>query len=80
MPPENAERARIELYQQCCRNGFQACGWRRKLKPAVSQRLDAALIARLTDPANYLSSAPAMVDQVLAYSATVVTPPQRAGS
>ncbi|MGI4849360.1 MAG: hypothetical protein ACRYGK_14645, partial [Janthinobacterium lividum] len=72
--------ARIELYQQCCRNGFQAWGGRRQQKPPVWQRRDAAVIAPVTHPANYLSSAPAMVDQVLAYSATVVTPPQRAGS
>ncbi len=33
--------------------------------PAVTAHLDAATIARLTDPANYLGEAPAMVDRVL---------------
>lgn len=37
--------------------------------PAVSRRLDPALIERLTDPANYLGIAPQMVDQVLESSA-----------
>ena len=37
--------------------------------PSVSSRLDPQLIERLTDPANYLGSAPQMVDQVLANSA-----------
>lgn len=36
--------------------------------PAVAERLDPQLIERLTDPANYLGMAPAMVDQVLAKS------------
>ena len=31
--------------------------------PAVSSRLDSALIERLTDPKNYLGAAPAMVDE-----------------
>jgi 3-carboxy-cis,cis-muconate cycloisomerase len=35
----------------------------------VSSRLDRAAIERLTDPANYLGMAPAMVDRVLASSA-----------
>ncbi|MGV3951954.1 class-II fumarase/aspartase family protein [Citrobacter freundii] len=34
--------------------------------PSVSERLDPQLIEELTDPANYLGMAPAMVDQVLA--------------
>ncbi|MFB0934766.1 MAG: adenylosuccinate lyase family protein [Propionivibrio sp.] len=38
--------------------------------PSVASRLDPQLIERLTDPANYLGSAPQMVDQVLASSAT----------
>ena len=33
--------------------------------PAVSSRLDSALIERLTDPKNYLGAAPAMVDEAL---------------
>jgi 3-carboxy-cis,cis-muconate cycloisomerase len=33
--------------------------------PAVSSRLDPALIERLTDPKNYLGAAPAMVDEAL---------------
>jgi 3-carboxy-cis,cis-muconate cycloisomerase len=33
--------------------------------PAVSGHLDRAAIERLTDPANYLGAAPAMVDRVL---------------
>lgn len=37
--------------------------------PSVASRLDPQLIERLTDPANYLGSAPQMVDQVLASSA-----------
>ena len=37
--------------------------------PSVASRLDSQLIERLTDPANYLGSAPQMVDQVLASSA-----------
>ncbi|MDX5629767.1 MULTISPECIES: adenylosuccinate lyase family protein [unclassified Brenneria] len=37
--------------------------------PSVSSRLDAELIERLTNPANYLGMAPAMVDQVLKSSA-----------
>lgn len=36
--------------------------------PAVSGRLDPALVERLTDPANYLGMAPQMVDRVLARS------------
>lgn len=39
--------------------------------PSVSSRLDPKLIERLTDPANYLGSAPQMVDQVLASSARI---------
>jgi 3-carboxy-cis,cis-muconate cycloisomerase len=39
--------------------------------PAVSSRLDPALIERLTDPANYLGLAPQMVDRVLAHSAGI---------
>jgi 3-carboxy-cis,cis-muconate cycloisomerase len=35
-------------------------------RPAVTAHLDAAEIARLTDPANYLGMAPQMVDRVLA--------------
>lgn len=42
--------------------------------PEVSSRLDSALIDRLTDPVNYLGSAPQMVDRVLANSATVDAP------
>lgn len=42
--------------------------------PAVSSRLDSALIERLTDPVNYLGSAPQMVDRVVAYSAAVDVP------
>ena len=34
-------------------------------EPAVSRHLDRAAIERLTDPANYLGAAPAMVDRVL---------------
>jgi 3-carboxy-cis,cis-muconate cycloisomerase len=34
--------------------------------PAVADRLDRAAIERLTDPANYLGAAPAMVDRVVA--------------
>ena len=34
--------------------------------PAVASRLDRAAIERLTDPANYLGAAPAMVDRVVA--------------
>ena len=34
--------------------------------PSVAERLDPQLIEKLTDPANYLGMAPAMVDQVLA--------------
>ncbi|HEU0203878.1 MAG TPA: adenylosuccinate lyase family protein [Burkholderiaceae bacterium] len=34
--------------------------------PAVASRLDRAAIERLTDPANYLGVAPAMVDRVIA--------------
>ncbi len=34
-------------------------------QPCVTAHLDAAAIARLTDPANYLGAAPAMVDRVL---------------
>jgi 3-carboxy-cis,cis-muconate cycloisomerase len=37
--------------------------------PSVASRLKPELIERLTDPANYLGSAPQMVDQVLASSA-----------
>ncbi|PWC14062.1 class-II fumarase/aspartase family protein [Brenneria corticis] len=37
--------------------------------PSVSSRLDPALIEQLTNPANYLGMAPAMVDQVLKSSA-----------
>lgn len=33
--------------------------------PSVAERLDPQLIEKLTDPANYLGMAPAMVDQVL---------------
>ncbi|MCL4687922.1 MAG: adenylosuccinate lyase family protein [Burkholderiales bacterium] len=39
--------------------------------PSVSSRLDPKLVERLTDPANYLGSAPQMVDQVLASSARI---------
>jgi 3-carboxy-cis,cis-muconate cycloisomerase len=35
-------------------------------EPAVASRLDAASIARLTDPANYLGAARDFVDRVLA--------------
>ncbi|MES2264851.1 MAG: adenylosuccinate lyase family protein [Pseudomonadota bacterium] len=45
-----------------------------KAMPEVAGRLDGALIDRLTDPANYLGSAPQMVDRVLAHSATVGQP------
>ncbi|PWC19882.1 3-carboxy-cis,cis-muconate cycloisomerase [Brenneria roseae subsp. roseae] len=38
--------------------------------PGVSSRLDAELIEQLTNPANYLGMAPAMVDQVLKSSAS----------
>ncbi|MEC5320414.1 3-carboxy-cis,cis-muconate cycloisomerase [Brenneria populi subsp. brevivirga] len=38
--------------------------------PGVSSRLDAELIERLTNPANYLGMAPAMVDRVLKSSAS----------
>ena len=34
-------------------------------EPSVSRHLDRAAIERLTDPANYLGAAPAMVDRVL---------------
>lgn len=37
--------------------------------PSVASRLDAELIERLTNPANYLGMAPAMVDRVLKSSA-----------
>jgi 3-carboxy-cis,cis-muconate cycloisomerase len=37
--------------------------------PSVASRLDPRLIEHLTDPANYLGSAPQMVDRVLAHSA-----------
>ncbi len=36
-----------------------------KEQPAITAHLDAAAITRLTDPANYLGAAPAMVDRVL---------------
>jgi 3-carboxy-cis,cis-muconate cycloisomerase len=39
-------------------------------EPAVASRLDAAAIARLTDPANYLGAARDFVDRVLARNAT----------
>jgi 3-carboxy-cis,cis-muconate cycloisomerase len=39
--------------------------------PAVTSRLDPALVERLTDPANYLGLAPQMVDRVLAHSARI---------
>ncbi len=35
-------------------------------EPAVAERLDAAAIARLTEPANYLGAADAFIDRVLA--------------
>ena len=35
-------------------------------EPEVARHLDRAAIERLTDPANYLGAAPAMVDRVLA--------------
>ena len=37
--------------------------------PAVTQHFDRAAIDRLTDPANYLGLAPAMVDRAVAASA-----------
>jgi 3-carboxy-cis,cis-muconate cycloisomerase len=39
--------------------------------PAVTQHFDAAAIARLTDPANYLGLAPQMVDRALECSARI---------
>jgi 3-carboxy-cis,cis-muconate cycloisomerase len=36
----------------------------------VSQRLDAAAIERLCDPANYLGAAPEMVDRMRAWQST----------
>jgi 3-carboxy-cis,cis-muconate cycloisomerase len=38
--------------------------------PRVSQRLDAAAIERLCDPANYLGAAPEMVDRMRAWQST----------
>jgi 3-carboxy-cis,cis-muconate cycloisomerase len=37
-----------------------------KRRPEVTRHLDAKRLAELTDPVNYLGSAPAMVDRVLA--------------
>jgi 3-carboxy-cis,cis-muconate cycloisomerase len=43
--------------------------------PEVTRHLDQAAIERLTDPANYLGSAPQMVDRVLASSAAAAGAP-----
>jgi 3-carboxy-cis,cis-muconate cycloisomerase len=37
--------------------------------PEVCKHFDRAALAHLTDPANYVGAAPAMVDEVLAHSA-----------
>ena len=37
-------------------------------QPGVTQHLDSAAIARLTDPANYLGMAPQMVDRAIELS------------
>jgi 3-carboxy-cis,cis-muconate cycloisomerase len=42
--------------------------------PEVSRHFDRAALDRLTDPANYLGLAPAMVDRVLAHSARLTAP------
>src|SRR5215472_14604059 len=42
--------------------------------PEVARHFDRAALDRLTDPANYLGLAPAMVDRVLAQSARVTVP------
>jgi len=42
--------------------------------PEIARHFDRAALDRLTDPANYLGLAPAMVDRVLAQSARVTVP------
>ena len=42
--------------------------------PEVTRHFDRAALDRLTDPANYLGLAPAMVDRVLAQSARLAAP------
>ena len=46
-------------------------------RPEVTRHLDAERLAELTDPVNYLGSAPAMVDRALASRSAVI--PEFAG-
>ena len=64
-PAASARRGlrRLPQGQRARRAGWPTC-W--PPRPEVARHLDRAAIERLTDPANYLGAAPAMVDRVLA--------------
>ena len=68
LAPHTGRQEAHDLVYAACRvaNG-SGCSLAEALRqqPAITAHLDDAAIDRLTDPANYLGAAPAMVDQVL---------------
>ena len=68
LAPQLGRQAAHDLVYAACRVVNESGGTLAEAllaDPAVTRHLDAAAIARLTDPANYLGQAPAMVDRVL---------------
>ncbi len=67
-PQLGRQEAHDVVYDACRRASEQQISLREALSsdPQVTSRIDAATIARLTSPGNYLGLAPQMVDRVLA--------------
>ena len=63
--PAGGARHRLRRLPGGARQGLDAAGGAGAQQPEVTRHLDAKRLAQLTDPVNYLGSAPAMIDRML---------------